>query len=169
MVHVFKTPLVARTAQQKMRVRRMEQSLDRMRLEARVPTHDLDCIVQHVIRVNEAMQECIWAGGLARGSNKRLLHEKMWRSFKNPWLRGLMTNSWQPYENSYRMSVRHFLHDLAIHGVQRTRNPYERMSLRHGWEVLRVIEGEVIFEMPPDLSERVEESIPVRMKTVFYF
>ena len=119
MVHVFKTPLVARTAQQKMRVRRMEQSLDRMKLEARVPTHDLDCIVQHVIRVNEAMQECIWAGGLARGSNKKLLHEKMLKSFKNPWLRGLMTNSWQPYENSYCMSVRHFFYDLAIHGVQK--------------------------------------------------
>ena len=147
----------------------MEQSQDRMRFDARVPTHYLDCIVQHVIRVNEAMQECIWAGGLARGLNKRLVHEKIWRSFKNPWLRGLMTNSWQPYENSYRMSVRQFLHDLAIHGVQRTRNPYERMSLRNGREVLRVIKGEVIFEMPPDLSERVEESISVRMKTMFYF
>ena len=84
MVHVIKTLLVARTPQQKLRVRSIKHSLDRMRLEARVSTHDLDRIVQHVIRVNEAMQECIWASGLARGMNKGLLHEMMWRSFKNP-------------------------------------------------------------------------------------
>ena len=134
MVHVIKTPLVARTSQQKLRVRRMKRSFNRMRLEAQVPTHDLECIVQHIIRVNEAMQECIWAGGLAQVMNKALLYEKMWRSFKNPWLRGLMTNSWQPYQNSYRMVGRYFFHNLAMHGVQRTRNLQERMSLRHGWE-----------------------------------
>ena len=79
-----------------------------------------------------------------------------------------MTNSWQPYQNSYRIAGRYFFHDLAIHGVQRIRNPQERMSLRHGREVIRIIEGEVIFEMSPNVSARIEESIPVRMKTIFY-
>ena len=62
-VLTIQTQIVARTKHQKRRLRLLERSLDRVKLEARVKIDDLDRVVEHIVRVNNMIQECIWYRG----------------------------------------------------------------------------------------------------------
>ena len=72
MAITMRTPIVLKTEHQNRRLRLFERSLDRAKLEAQVSTDDLDRLVDHIVRVNNMIQKCIWHGGFQRGMDDKL-------------------------------------------------------------------------------------------------
>ena len=159
----MRTPIMPKTKRQMRKLRSLERSLDRVKLEAQVRTNDLDRIVDHIVLVNNMIQECIWYGGFQQGTNDKLAYEKIANSFKNKFLKELAARSWREADGSFRNAFNRFFTFFIGLGVRRTRDYEDTLELRRDRRMARVIEGEVIYHLPPDLVSRVEESFPVRM------
>ena len=169
MAITMRTPIMPKKEYQKRRLRLLERSLDRAKLEAQVSTDDLDRVVDHIVRVNNMIQECIWFGGFQLGRNDKLAHDKMANSFKNKFLKELATRSWREAESSYRRALQRFFMFFTRLGVRRTRDHEDVLDLRRDRRVPRVIEGQVIYYLPSDLELKVKESFPIRRRMNFNF
>ena len=59
------------------KLRDLEEELNNIHMDPKIRRDDIDGLVEHIVRVNDAIQEVVWHGGFKMGSDKSEMIDTM--------------------------------------------------------------------------------------------